>query len=276
MTVVDATDLWLVRCDANQLENALLNLAINARDAMPDGGALTIATSNTVLDASQALMRDVKAGEYVRLAISDTGIGMPPSVQSRAFDPFYTTKPIGQGTGLGLSMIYGFVRQSEGSVRIESEVGRGALIEICLPRFTGDAGVETSDQNGISVPRRGKGGEVVLVVEDEDIVRLFVVEVLKDLGYLALEAVDGASGLRILQSAQRIDLLATDVGLPDINGRHLADTARVNRPDLKILFMTGYAQNAAGNSFLSNGMEIISKPFTMDSFAAKIREMIEQ
>jgi PAS domain S-box-containing protein len=276
MTVVDATDLWLVRCDANQLENALLNLAINARDAMPDGGALTIATSNTVLDASQALMRDVKAGEYVRLAISDTGIGMPLSVQSRAFDPFYTTKPIGQGTGLGLSMIYGFVRQSEGAVRIESEVGRGTLIEICLPRFTGDAGVETSGQNGISVPRRGKGGEVVLVVEDEDIVRLFVVEVLKDLGYLALEAVDGASGLRILQSAQRIDLLATDVGLPDINGRHLADTARVNRPDLKILFMTGYAQNAAGNSFLSNGMEIISKPFTMDSFAAKIRQMIEQ
>jgi len=173
-------------------------------------------------------------------------------------------------------MIYGFVRQSEGSVRIESEVGQGTLIEICLPRFTGVEGVETSDQNGISVPRRGKGGEVVLVVEDEDIVRLFVVEVLKDLGYLALEAVDGASGLRILQSAQRIDLLVTDVGLPDINGRQVADTARVNRPDLKILFMTGYAESAAGSSFLSNGMKIIAKPFTMDSLAAKIRETIQR
>lgn len=276
MEIVGANDLWLVRCDANQLENALLNLAINARDAMPEGGTLTLATSNMVLDASQALVRDVKPGEYVRLTIKDTGIGMADDVQARAFDPFYTTKPIGQGTGLGLSMIYGFVRQSEGSVRIESEVGEGTTIEICLPRFIGDLVPDVSDQGDGAAERQTLDNEVVLVVEDEDVVRLLVVEVLNDLGYLALEAVDGSSALRILQSSQRIDLLATDLGLPDINGRQVADTARTKRPNLKVLFMTGYAEKAAGSTFLGDGMEIISKPFTMDNLAVKIREMIER
>jgi PAS domain S-box-containing protein len=274
MAILNATGLWLVRCDANQLENALLNLAINARDAMPEGGTLTIETSNIVLDSSQALVRDLKAGEYVCLRVTDTGVGMAPDVQARAFDPFYTTKPIGQGTGLGLSMIYGFVRQSEGSVRIESEVGMGTMIEICLPRFSGDL---AQDESIADASERPSGeNEVVLVVEDEDVVRLLVVEVLNDLGYLALEADDGAAALRILQSSQRIDLLATDIGLPDINGRQVVDAARTKRPDLKVLFMTGYAENAAGSQFLGAGMEIISKPFTMDNLAVKIREMIER
>ncbi len=275
MQIESANDLWLVRCDANQLENALLNLAINARDAMPEGGTVTIATSNTMLDTPQASLRNLNPGEYVRLTVSDTGVGMPPDVQARAFDPFYTTKAIGQGTGLGLSMIYGFVLQSEGSVRIESEVGRGAMIEICLPCFHGDLAPDASAQDGTAV-RRADEDEVVLVVEDEDVVRLLVVEVLNDLGYLALEAVDGTSALRILQSSQRIDLLATDLGLPDINGRQVADAARSKRPDLKVLFMTGYSEKAADSSFLGSGMEIISKPFTMDNLAVKIREMIER
>jgi PAS domain S-box-containing protein len=273
LTVDEARDLWLVRCDANQLENALLNLAINARDAMPDGGMLTIGTRNVTFDASMAIARDVAPGDYVCVTLVDTGVGMPPDVQARAFDPFYTTKPIGQGTGLGLSMVYGFVRQSQGSVRIESEVGRGTSIELCMPRYLGS--FETAELAAPAIfeePKRSD--DVMLVVEDEDIVRLLVVEVLNELGYRALEAADGPSALRILQSAQRIDLLITDIGLPDINGRQVADAARVRRPGLKVLFMTGYAETAASSSFLEAGMEIISKPFTMDNLAAKIRDVV--
>jgi PAS domain S-box-containing protein len=274
MNVDEGKDLWLVRCDANQMENALLNLAINARDAMPDGGTLTIASSNKTFDAPQALLRDLKPGDHVCLTIRDSGVGMSAEVQARAFDPFYTTKPIGQGTGLGLSMIYGFIRQSHGSVRIESQVGSGTTIEICLPRFEGK--LEPTAHSEIeSDGAHARNNEVVLVVEDEDVVRLLVVEVLKDLGYHALEASDGPGGLRILQSSQRIDLLVTDIGLPEVNGRQLADAARARRPGLKILFMTGYAESAASGEFLDKGMRIISKPFTMDKLAAKIREMIE-
>lgn len=275
MKIVAADDLWLVRCDANQLENALLNLAINARDAMAGGGILTVMTANAVLASPLAATRDLPAGEYVQLTVADTGSGMPVEVQARAFDPFYTTKPIGQGTGLGLSMIYGFVRQSGGSVRIESEVGKGTVIEICLPRFCGNLAPESAGEEDV-LERQAGEDEVVLVVEDEDVVRLLVVEVLNDLGYLALEAVDGASAMRILDSSQRIDLLVTDIGLPDLNGRQVADMGRAKRSDLKVLFMTGYAENAAGNSFLGSGMEIISKPFTLDNLAVKIREIIER
>jgi len=272
---IDAgADLWLVRCDPNQMENALLNLAINARDAMPDGGTLRIASSNESFDASQASIRDLEAGQYVRVTISDSGTGMPPEVQARAFDPFYTTKPIGKGTGLGLSMIYGFVRQSQGSIRIDSQVGKGTTIEICLPRFHGSLEPAVRNEGAVGAGHAGSN-EVVLVVEDEDIVRLLVAEVLKDLGYRALEASDGGAGLRIVQSPQRIDLLITDIGLPGVNGRQLAHAARATRSNLKVLFMTGYAESAATGELLDEGMHIISKPFSMDNLAAKIREVIE-
>jgi len=269
-----AADLWLVRCDGNQLENAILNLAINARDAMPSGGTLTIETSNQVLQVAEAKARDVRPGDYVRLLITDTGAGILPEIQARIFDPFFTTKPIGKGTGLGLSMVYGFVRQSDGSIKVESEVGRGTSIEVCLPRYCG----ELEAQSIIEVNRRDRrtgSDEVVLVVEDESMVRLLVVEVLQELGYHALEAQNGASAQRILQSNQRIDLLVADLGLPDINGRQLADVGSAKRKGLKVLFMTGYAEQAAGNSFLEGGMQIITKPFTMDALASRIREMIE-
>jgi PAS domain S-box-containing protein len=266
-------DLWLVRCDGNQLENALLNLAINARDAMPNGGTVTIDTANTVFDLGQARRRDVSAGEYVCLRVTDTGVGMPPSVKARAFDPFYTTKPIGKGTGLGLSMIYGFVRQADGSVLIDSEPGKGTSIEICLPRYKGDAvGPRVQESSG---DNRAEANEVVLIVEDEAVVRLLIVETLNDLGYQALETADSAAALRILQSSQRVDLLVSDIGLPGLNGRQLADAARVARPGLKILFATGYAEDAAGSAFLEPGMEIVIKPFTMEVLASKIRAMIE-
>ena len=273
LRVAAGEGLWLVRCDGNQLENALLNLAINARDAMPNGGAVTIDTANQVFDVRQARRRDVSLGEYVCLRVSDTGVGMPPSVKARAFDPFYTTKPIGKGTGLGLSMIYGFVRQSDGSVLIDSEPGKGTSIEICLPRYKGDAvGLPVQEFSG---DNRAEANEVVLIVEDEAVVRLLVVETLNDLGYKALETADSAAALRILQSPQRVDLLVSDIGLPGLNGRQLADAARVTRPGLKVLFVTGYAEDAAGNAFLEPGMEIVIKPFTMEALASKIREMIE-
>ena len=273
LRVAAGEDLWLVRCDENQLENALLNLAINARDAMPNGGMMTIDTANKVLDAGEARHRDVSPGEYVRLRVTDTGVGMPPSVKARAFDPFYTTKPIGKGTGLGLSMIYGFVRQSDGAVTIDSEPGKGTSIEICLPRYKGDFVDARAEES--SGDHRAVANEVVLIVEDEAVVRLLIVETLNDLGYQALETADSAAALRVLQSPQRVDLLVSDIGLPGLNGRQLADAARVNRPRLKVLFVTGYAEVAAANSFLESGMEIVTKPFTMEVLASKIREMIE-
>ena len=198
---------------------------------------------------------------------------MPPSVKARAFDPFYTTKPIGKGTGLGLSMIYGFVRQSDGAVTIDSEPGKGTSIEICLPRYKGDFTDARAEES--AGDHRAEANEVVLIVEDEAVVRLLIVETLNDLGYQALETADSAAALRILQSPQRVDLLVSDIGLPGLNGRQLADAARVKRPRLKVLFVTGYAEVAAANSFLESGMEIVTKPFTMDVLASKIREMIE-
>lgn len=269
-----APDLNIVRCDANQLENALLNLVINARDAMPDGGTVRIITRNVELNETDSLKYDLPAGKYVSIKVDDNGVGMPADVKSRAFDPFFTTKPIGQGTGLGLSMIYGFVRQSDGSVRIESEPGKGTTIEICLPQFDGVEPREAA--NAIQAEHyQADHGEIVLVVEDDAVVRLLVVETLQDLGYRALEAADGQAGLRILQTGQRVDLLVTDIGLPGLNGRQLADVGLVTRPDLKILFMTGYAETAASNGFLPAGMEIIAKPFDMDVLAKRVRHMLE-
>jgi PAS domain S-box-containing protein len=274
MNLAAAPDLWPALCDSNQLENALLNLAINARDAMPDGGILTIETQNIVLDARQAPRHELSAGAYVSLRVGDSGVGMPPDVRERAFDPFYTTKPIGLGTGLGLSMVYGFVRQSDGAVHIESETGKGTVIEILLPRYSGVMpGARVPEQR--SEDQHADHNEIVLVVEDEAVVRLWSVDMLTELGYQVLEAADGPSALRILQSAQRVDLLISDIGLPGLNGRQLADAAREKRPNLKVLFTTGYAETAASKSFLAPGMEIIAKPFTMDALAVKVREMIE-
>jgi PAS domain S-box-containing protein len=273
LTFVAARDLWFVRCDANQMENAILNLAINARDAMPNGGTLTFETSNLVLTATEAAQRELKPGEYARLLVKDTGEGMPDDVKARVFEPFFTTKAIGKGTGLGLSMIYGFVKQSDGSILIDSELGKGTSIEICLPRHRGNREVEAhSDVN--SKESHAGLGEVVLVVEDEGVVRLLVVEVLKELGYYALEAENAAAAVKILQSKQRVDLLITDLGLPDMSGDEVARLGLAARKNMKVLFMTGYADKAAGPEFLQDGMEIITKPFNMDVLAARIREII--
>ena len=272
---VDMAGLWTAMVDPNQLENALLNLAINARDAMPEGGRLTIENGNKWMDDRAARDRDLSPGQYLSICVSDTGTGMPADVVQRAFDPFFTTKPIGQGTGLGLSMIYGFARQSGGQVRIYSELGQGTMVCIYLPRHYGAEHVDEAFGRG--EVQRAEAGEVVLVVDDEPTVRMLVTDVLGDLGYNALEAEDGPAGLRLLQSSARVDLLVTDVGLPNgMNGRQVADAAREIRPGLKVLFITGYAENAAvGNGHLDPGMAVLTKPFVMDDLAAKIRSLIE-
>ena len=276
LEIVTAGGLWLTRCDPNQLENALLNLAINARDAMPAGGKLTIETANAHLDSAYAARsREITPGQYVCICVTDTGTGMSPEIMAKAFDPFFTTKPIGQGTGLGLSMIYGFARQSEGYVKIYSEVGKGTTMKLYLPRFYGEGESAAASNGEVHDGHRAGNGEVVLVIEDELVVRNLVIDVLTELDYRALEAIDGPSGLRILQSDARIDLLITDVGLPGLNGRQLADAARTSRPDLKVLFITGYAHNAAvGNGLLKPGMQMITKPFAIETLASRIRQMI--
>jgi PAS domain S-box-containing protein len=268
LDIAAAPDAWLTRCDPNQLENAILNLVINARDAMPDGGRVTIATSN-------AGLKDGTPGDYVMLAVSDTGVGMSPDVIARAFEPFFTTKPIGQGTGLGLSMIYGFARQSEGEVRIVSEEGQGTTIQLYLPRFTGPA----ADEDGaatLAEPHPSEDGETILIVEDDPVVRELIVELLGDLGYRTLQADDGARGIQLLQSSARIDLLVTDIGLPGLNGRQVADAGRALRPGLRVLFMTGYAENAAhATGFLEPGMAMVTKPFAIDVLTSRVREILE-
>jgi signal transduction histidine kinase len=269
-----ATALWAIRCDINQLESTILNLVINARDAMPEGGRLTIETKNTSLDVGRAAQMDLPSGNYVCISVSDTGTGMTPDVLAQAFDPFFTTKPIGAGTGLGLSMIYGFTRQSEGHAKIDSEIDHGTTVKVYLPRFEGAQPTVKVEDLDETAPI--SDGETILVVEDDAVVRSLVVEVLQTLGYSALEAADGPSGLAILQSSQRIDLLITDIGLPGLNGRQLADGARARRASLKILFMTGYAESVAtANGFLEPGMELITKPFAMDALTTRVRKMIK-
>jgi PAS domain S-box-containing protein len=266
---------WPSFCDPHQLESALLNLVINSRDAMPNGGMLIIETANCELDNFYAAeQRDVTPGQYVCLSVSDTGVGMSSTIRDRAFEPFFTTKPMGQGTGLGLSMVYGFARQSEGHVRVYSEINAGTTVKLYLPRYRGAVEEISAATSGESAAQ-AQDGETVLVIEDEDSVRELVTEVLNDLGYRALQARDGPSGLKILQSRERIDLLVSDIGLPGMNGRQVADAAREQRPDLKVLFITGYAENAAmAHGFLEPGMEMVTKPFAVDALAARIREMI--
>jgi PAS domain S-box-containing protein len=275
-------ELWATLCDHNQLENAILNLAINARDAMPDGGRLIVETGNVQIDAAYARSQggEVDAGDYVTVSVTDNGCGMPPQIVAKVFEPFFTTKPLGRGTGLGLSMLYGFVKQSGGHVRVYSEVGEGTTVRLYLPRYG-------RDQNGdtpIHVPsvaqkrqRRAEAGETILVIEDEEPIRALINEALTGLGYAVIEAPDGPSGLRILESDDRIDLLVTDVGLPGgLNGRQVADAARERRSDLKFLFITGFAYSfaLARGSALDPGMEIMTKPFTLDAFASKVGEMV--
>lgn len=275
LEVVTAVALWPTFVDGPQLESALLNLCINARDAMPDGGRLTIETVNKWLDDKWAQERELPAGQYVCIAVTDNGTGMPPDVLARAFDPFFTTKPIGEGTGLGLSMVYGFARQSGGQVRLYSEVGQGSTVTLYLPRHLQDAHAEEAEP--ASAPAVAGSGEVVLVVDDEAPIRLLVAEVLNDAGYAILQAEDGPAALRILHSAARIDLLITDVGLPGgLNGRQVADAARAARPELQVLFITGYAENAAfGHGHLPAGMQLLTKPFKMEALTQRVQSILE-
>jgi PAS domain S-box-containing protein len=269
-----AVDTWTAFTDANQLESAILNLAINARDAMPDGGRLTIATTNVHLDAAHASLEDeVEAGDYVVIEVSDTGTGMPPDVVAKAIEPFFTTKPVGEGTGLGLSMVYGFVKQTRGHLRIYSEVGHGTTVKLHLPRALQDA----VDLKKLAEEAPRGQGETILVVEDDATVRLVLADVLKELGYKVLLASDARPAIPILQSDSRIDLMVSDVRLPHINGRKLAEIARAARPGLKVLFVTGYAEDATlRGDFLGPGMDMLTKPFALDAIGAKVRAMIER
>ncbi len=272
---VSAPDLWSASVDASQLENAILNLCINSRDAMPDGGRIIIETANQWLDAEAALANDLPAGEYLSLTVTDTGTGMAPGVIAKAFDPFFTTKPIGEGTGLGLSMIYGFAKQSGGQVRISSELGKGTSMCIHLPRYHGEAGASTAAPAQSAAALTGSCG-TILIVDDEPTVRLLLTDVLGDLGYTLIEAADSLTGLKLLQSDVGIDLLITDVGLPGgMNGRQMADAGREVRPGLKTLFITGYAESAAlGNSSLGAGMQVLTKPFSIDILATRVLELL--
>ena len=273
LEIIASDDLWGTLCDPNQLESALLNLTINARDAMPDGGKLRIVTRNARLDGLTADAPALAPGDYICIEVTDTGTGMSAEVAARAFDPFFTTKPIGQGTGLGLSMIYGFARQSNGHATIDSKIGQGTSVKLYLPRHLGDIAVEHA--SAVKATAHAATGETVLVVEDEPVVRGVILEMLGEQGYRTLEAVDGPSGLRILRMGERIDLLVTDVGLPGMNGRQLADQASETRPDLKILFITGYAESVAiSNGFMQPGMEMITKPFDLDHLSRRIRSMV--
>jgi PAS domain S-box-containing protein len=272
---IGACGLWSTLVDAGQLENALLNLCINARDAMPDGGSITIATANQWMDREVAGAHDIPEGEYVALSVSDTGTGMTPDVMSKAFDPFFTTKPLGQGTGLGLSMIYGFAKQSGGQVRAYSQVGQGTTMCIYLPRYAGEVATVEADP-GQAQGLTSKGSETILIVDDEPTVRMLLTDALGELGYTLIEAADSVAGLKVLRSDVHIDLLITDVGLPGgMNGRQMADAGREVRPGLKTLFITGYAENAAlGNSHLGTGMWVLTKPFAVEALTSRVRELM--
>ncbi|MET0314004.1 MAG: ATP-binding protein, partial [Hansschlegelia sp.] len=259
--------------DANQLESAIVNLAINARDAMPDGGQLTIETSLVELDQSDVAMKpDMRPGPYVVIAVSDTGVGMSPEILEKIFDPFFTTKPIGQGTGLGLSMIYGFVRQSGGQVRVHSKPGVGTTVSLYLQ--ASEAVAEARIEAPLTDAPDGRG-QTIFLIEDDVSVRLLVRNVLEELSYHVIEAQDATTAIPILRSGQTFNLIVSDVGLPGMNGRQLADIARTHHPDVPILFITGYAENAAIRAgFLGTNMQMITKPFAMDLLAQRVSEML--
>jgi PAS domain S-box-containing protein len=269
-----AGGLWRTFVDSNQLESAVLNLAVNARDAMPDGGKLTIETGNTHLDEEYAAAHsEVTPGQYVLLAVSDSGTGMSDETIARAFEPFFTTKPEGEGTGLGLSQIYGFVKQSNGHVKIYSELGHGTTLKIYLPRYVG------SEEPAVSAPAEAQvalGDATVLVVEDDGDLREYIVSILTRLGYRALGAGEASAALTIIESHPEVGLILTDVGLPGLNGRRLADEAQRRLPGVKILFTSGYARNAiVHHGVLDHGVELLSKPFTMDGLARKLHQVLQ-
>ncbi len=276
LAVASSPELWPARCDANQLESALLNLAINARDAMPDGGKLSIeCITQSMKEPHPSQPEPIQPGDYVVVSVADTGVGMPDSVKAKVFDPFFTTKPIGKGTGLGLSMVYGFVRQSGGHVGISSEPGIGTTVKLYLPKLVGRSPgqVASPDNGGMVAPAAGEG---VLVVEDDVQVKLMIGAVLADIGYRVLEAVDANAALAILKGGDTFDLLITDVGLPGMNGRQLAELARQLRPKLPVLFVTGYAANASVRAdFLDAGMHMISKPFSVEALATAVRDALQ-
>lgn len=271
-----AGGVWRVNVDPAQLESALLNLCVNARDAMPDGGHLTIETSNAFLDEAYADgHEEVAAGQYVLIAVTDTGVGMPPEVISRAFDPFYTTKGVGRGTGLGLSQVFGFVKQSGGHIKIYSEVGRGTTVKVYLPRYTGDGDLAERPAQARGAPC-AKDHEIVLVVEDDEKVRHVTVDALRELGYTVVQAQSGQEALQQLALQPQIDILVTDIIMPGMTGRVLADRACETRPDLKVLFMTGYSRNAVvHNGVLDAGVAFLQKPFTSEQLAQKVRDVLD-
>jgi CheY-like chemotaxis protein len=266
--------IWAVLCDANQLESALLNLCINARDAMPDGGRILVSAAAVRLDAGDLPAADgVKPGDFVEIAVADTGVGMTPEVLARAFEPFFTTKPLGQGTGLGLSQIYGFVHQSGGMLRATSAPGEGTTVRIYLPRHD-DVATTAGAAPSLSTEQHASGG-TVLLVEDDEAIRELAAERLRELGYRVLQAGDGAGALNVLAGGAAIDLLITDVGLPNIpNGRQLAEIARKDRPGIPVIFITGYAGSRLEGE-LEDRMEVMVKPFSMEALGQKVRAMIE-
>jgi signal transduction histidine kinase/PAS domain-containing protein/ActR/RegA family two-component response regulator len=271
-----AAGLWQVKADPAQLENAILNLAVNARDAMLGGGRLTIETMNAFVDEAYAKEYAIEAGQYVLIAVADTGSGMTPEVIAKAFDPFFTTKGAGKGTGLGLSQVYGFVRQSGGHVKIYSELGVGTSVKIYLPRLYGEAAA-TEQAKRLATIHRGLRTEIILVVEDEERVRALSVEALRELGYGVVEATGPAQALRVLDEGQQVTLLFTDVVMPDMSGRQLADRALGKRPNLKVLYTTGYTRNAiVHNGMLDPGTNLLTKPFSIEELAAKVRKILDE
>ena len=274
---IGAAGVWQIEADPNQLETALVNLAINARDAMPGGGKVTLETTNIYADDDYCRLNpELSPGQYVLICVSDTGSGMPPDLLTRAFEPFFTTKELGQGTGLGLSQVYGFVKQSGGHVKIYSEVGQGTTVKIYLPRYTRRSEDESEDK--IDVVGRGEQGEVILIVEDDQDLRQYLTEVLRGLGYSVLTAPSGTAALPILeQLSNRIDLLLTDVIMPGLNGRELGQRALQIRPGLRVLYMTGYSRNAVvHHGRLDEGVELLQKPITQTHLAARVRDILDQ